>query len=149
MNLDGRPISDVQTYEANRARSTNPKDAVGRSKIGFFAIVPLTALVALAKVMTLGAAKYGALNFRQANVAKTVYLDGILRHAMKLAEGEEIDPESGETHWAHIMAGAAIGHDAAVNGMLVNDLPALAGNTDLVAQLSQPYTPPSLAAPKT
>lgn len=129
--------------------TTNPKDSIGRGKISFFSIIPLTAIVALAKVMTLGGRKYGPLNFREAPVAKTVYLDGILRHAMKLAEGEEIDPESGETHWAHIMAGAAIGHDAQVNGMLVNDLPALAGRTDLVAQLSKPYEPPYFSTQST
>ena len=63
--------------------------------------VPPNALLAVAKVLTFGAEKYGRDNWRQVESAETRYLDAALRHINAYQRGEAVDPESGESHLAH------------------------------------------------
>lgn len=51
-----------------------------------------------------GAAKYGRRNFRYSPIKANVYIGAIKRHIGALANGEDIDPDSGLSHWAHIGA---------------------------------------------
>jgi len=52
----------------------------------------------------MGAAKYGRFNWRQHMVSSTVYYDAAQRHLFAWFDGEDIDPESGLSHLAHVMA---------------------------------------------
>jgi hypothetical protein len=63
--------------------------------------VPPNALLAVAKVLTFGAEKYGRDNWRQVSNAETRYLDAALRHINAYQRGEAVDHESGESHLAH------------------------------------------------
>ena len=63
--------------------------------------VPPNALLAVARVLTFGAEKYGRDNWRQVENAETRYLDAALRHINAYQRGEAVDPESGESHLAH------------------------------------------------
>lgn len=63
--------------------------------------VPPNALLAVARVLTFGAEKYGRDNWRQVESAETRYLDAALRHINAYQRGEAADPESGESHLAH------------------------------------------------
>lgn len=63
--------------------------------------VPPNALLAVARVLTFGAEKYGRDNWRQVENAETRYLDAALRHINAYQRGEVADPESGESHLAH------------------------------------------------
>lgn len=63
--------------------------------------VPPNALLAVARVLTFGAEKYGRDNWRQVESAETRYLDAALRHINAYQRGEAVDPESGESHLAH------------------------------------------------
>lgn len=86
----------------------NPKAAPARTKVSMSA-VPAGALAELACVMDLGARKYGRLNWRETGVDPNVYIDAIYRHLLKWQSGEEmIDPESGMSHLAHVMACCSI-----------------------------------------
>jgi hypothetical protein len=63
--------------------------------------VPPNALLAVAKVLTFGAQKYGRGNWQQVENAETRYMDAALRHINAYQRGEQLDPESGENHLAH------------------------------------------------
>lgn len=98
----------------------NPKDTIGSDKLPIH-LFPATA-VALGSLANLhGNLKYGRNNFRAAAVRYTVYLDAIIRHAQAALEGEDVDPESGLPHEAHILASAAILCDAEACGKRIDD----------------------------
>lgn len=98
----------------------NPKDTVGSNKLPIH-LFPATA-VALGSLGNLhGDLKYGRLNWRAAGIRYSVYLDAIIRHAQAALEGEDVDPESGLPHEAHILAGAGIIVDAQAVGKLIDD----------------------------
>lgn len=104
-----------------RPKSTNPKDIIGLTKAPL-RLIPPTALIECAVVMGLGAKKYdGPYNWRDNAVRATVYLEAAMRHILQAADGVDVDPESGMTHYAHAMACMAILIDATHVGNLIDD----------------------------
>ena len=101
---------------------TNPKTVFGVRKTPLH-LVPPPALAAEARVFALGARKYGAYNWRQHAVSASVYQAAALRHLLAAWEGEDADPESGESHWAHARACLGILLDARHHGKLNDDRP--------------------------
>lgn len=89
----------------------NPKTAQGALKIDL-SLVPPSALIAEARVMALGAKKYGPYNWREKIVSSRVYTAAALRHIFTWQDGEDIDSESGESHLAHARACLGILIDA-------------------------------------
>lgn len=63
--------------------------------------VPPNALLAVARVLTFGAEKYGRDNWQKVENMEMRYLDATLRHINAYQRGETVDPESGESHLAH------------------------------------------------
>lgn len=59
------------------------------------------ALEGLAKVLTFGAQKYAAHNWRK-GIANTRLIAAMLRHMFAIMRGEDIDPESGLPHIDHV-----------------------------------------------
>lgn len=110
--------------QAEQALSSNPKDAIGRTKAQIH-LIPPPALVEMAKVMDEGARKYGAYNWREASVAATVYVSAAQRHLLAFLDGEMMDPDGpGNTlHLAHAAACCAILLDAFATGNIVDDRP--------------------------
>lgn len=80
------------------AQTPGSKHDTGKPLMG---AVPPNALLAVAKVLTFGAEKYGRDNWRQVESAETRYMDAALRHINAHQRGEAADPESGESHLAH------------------------------------------------
>jgi hypothetical protein len=104
-------------------RGVDPKQAFGAQKPPVHLVPPIL-LVAAARAIAEGAAKYGAFNWRKSEPLKmTTYLGGMLRHLMAFLDGEEIDPESstGKTHLEGLAASLAILLDARALGNLVDD----------------------------
>lgn len=99
---------------------TNPKDVIGVTKLPL-RFIPPSSLAFLARVMELGATKYGSMNWRQNDVRATIYFEAALRHIWSALDGEELDPESGQPHAAHAMACMAILLDAKATGNLIDD----------------------------
>lgn len=97
----------------------NPKRAHGMRKLPM-ELIPMTALVQEAAVYGLGAdcpAKaYGRYNWRQSRIDAQTYIGAIGRHLALWAAGEDVDPESGVSHLAHIRACCGIAIDAADAG---------------------------------
>jgi hypothetical protein len=101
---------------------TNPKTAFGVQKAPLH-LIPPPALLAVAGVMGLGAKKYGPYNWREHAVSASVYQAAAMRHLLAWWSGEDLDPESGQSHLAHAMACCAIVLDAAAVGKLNDDRP--------------------------
>lgn len=95
-------VPAITTFEpfvsAEDAPTTGSKHDSGKPLMG---AVPPNAMLAVARVLTFGAEKYGRDNWRQVENAETRYLDAALRHINAYQRGESVDPESGESHLAH------------------------------------------------
>lgn len=104
----------------NTQHPNDPKGAVGATKCPLH-LLPPDALRETAWVHKLGAEKYGPFNWRTHHVNATTYVAAIMRHLMAWSEGEDLDPESGRSHLAHIAASANILMDAQKHGSLIDD----------------------------
>jgi hypothetical protein len=71
------------------------------------ALVPPTALLEEAKVWTFGMKKYAAFNWAN-GLSYLRILSAIMRHTNAIASGEDVDPESGLLHAAHVRCCAAM-----------------------------------------
>lgn len=100
--------------------SNNPKDRIGRTKAPMHCVPP-SALLWLGHVMRGGADKYGPFNWVRAKIAWSVYFDAAMRHLFAMQSGEDIDPESGAPHAAHVMACMAIMLDAMEGDNMLDD----------------------------
>ena len=86
-------------------------------------LIPPALNEATAFALALGAKKYGAWNWRRGSVSAMTYVGAIRRHLDAWIDGEDIDPESGECHVAHIAACCAIILDSAKHGTFIDNRP--------------------------
>lgn len=100
----------------------DPKGHAGSLKAPLH-LVPPFAMEQQAWVHKLGADKYTPWNWRETKVLSSTYVSATLRHLAAWRSGEDIDPESGRSHLAHIMANAAILLDCQRYGTLDDDRP--------------------------
>ena len=78
------------------------KKPEGKPELG---LVYMSTLVAIAKVRRFGINKHGnSEDWR--TTSETAHQDAMLRHLMAYIDGEELDPESGEPHLAHMITTA-------------------------------------------
>lgn len=68
-----------------------------------FNLIPPSAELAMAGVLTFGAAKYAPDNWKYVDNADTRYLAATMRHINAYRAGEVYDSESGLLHLAHAM----------------------------------------------
>jgi hypothetical protein len=115
----------------------NPKDRVGVRKPPLHLIPPAAEILESA-VMALGAKKYGAFNWRTANVKASVYIAAARRHLVQWFDGQDDDAESGVSHLAHARACLGILLDALATGHLVDDRPSPGASAELIEQLTAP-----------
>ena len=71
---------------------------VGKPEYG---LLPAMALDQVVQVLTFGAQKYSADNWRLVPDANRRYFDAMQRHTWAWKRGETLDPESGMPHLAH------------------------------------------------
>ena len=98
----------------------DPKGAAGAAKCPMH-LLPAAALQETAWVHGHGAAKYGPWNWRESKVNAATYVAAIMRHLDAWREGEDLDPESGRSHLAHIAASVNILLDSQTHGCLIDD----------------------------
>jgi hypothetical protein len=103
------------------SEAVNPKDLLGVKKVALH-LVPPALVIWVSEIFKFSAKKYGPYNWREKAVVKSIYLDAIERHLLRMKDGEWIDPESGKPHAAHIGANVAIILDADFIGNLKNDM---------------------------
>lgn len=111
-------------------QAVNPKEATGAKKQRVWAVTPRWVVLLLGRVMSVGAFKYGAFNFRDTPIAAQTYQDAIERHLQLWFDGEDDDLEtdengvmvgSGVSHLASVIASCALLLDAQQTGKLVDD----------------------------
>ena len=66
-------------------------------------LLPPKAIVEISKVLTFGAAKYDAENWRKLDDQQNRYTAGALRHIFAHMDGEQLDPETNLSHLAHAL----------------------------------------------
>ena len=98
----------------------DPKGAAGALKAPMH-LIPPYALEQTAWVHKLGSEKYGPYNWRKTGVCATTYVSAIMRHLNAWRDGEDMDPESGISHIAHIVSSCNILLDAGHCGTLQDD----------------------------
>lgn len=109
-------------FPSEKPMPANPKALYGHAKPSI-ALVPSGAMLEMADVFALGAAKYGPFNWRKDPVEAMTYANAALRHLYSWLDGEDIDPESGRSHLAHFACCAAIVLDAMHNNTLIDNRP--------------------------
>lgn len=85
-------------------------------------MIPREALDELARAFAYGAAKYARGNFRVGPMAWSRLTDAALRHITAFANGEWLDPESGNSHLSHALASLAMLAFQAAHHPEANDL---------------------------
>jgi len=98
----------------------DPKGEAGKLKCPLH-LIPATAMEEVAYVHQLGSKKYGEYNWRATGVSANTYIAAIMRHLNAYRSGEDLDPESGRSHIAHVGANVNILLDAAACDTLVDD----------------------------
>ncbi len=106
----------------SETKDTNPKDAIGLSKVPF-STIPAPVLAEVGLALLEGAIKYRRHNYRVAGVRASVYYDACLRHLMAWWEGEDIDPDSGLSHVTKAIAGLMVIRDSMMKGNWNDDRP--------------------------
>ena len=115
----------------------NPKARHGAAKSPL-GLLPPPAEVAVAEVFGLGAAKYGAYNWRETRIEAMTYVHAMKRHLASYLDGENADPESGQSHLAHVAACAMILLDAYAIGKIDDNRPPAGIAADLIRSLVKP-----------
>ena len=80
------------------------KDDAGKPRME---LLPMGALLEVAKVLTYGAEKYAPGNWKQVPDAEGRYQGALLRHLAAYMDGERHDSETGEAKLLHIAQAAA------------------------------------------
>lgn len=102
-------------------KDTNPKDAVGSTKVPLDIVPP--SLMAYASVaLHNGAGKYGTANYRAIGIRASIYVGALLRHVHAWQQGEESD-EEGIPNLAAAAACLAILIDGVESGFITDDRP--------------------------
>lgn len=115
---------------------TNPKKAFGVRKPSP-QFVPPIAIIEESVVMALGGQKYGPFNWNDSSVDASTYYSAAMRHLMSWYAGEDVDPESGASHLAHVRACMGILIDAKATGKLIDDRPKTASVADAVTAFTK------------
>lgn len=85
-------------------------------------LVPTKPMMGVARVMEIGAKKYGRKNWRVQPINASTYYSAIHRHLTQWFEdGENADVESEQHHLAHVVACALIILDGLDHGTLQDD----------------------------
>jgi len=92
-------------------KKLNPKAVQGKKKNRTSSIPPQF-ILALGRVMQHGADKYGKYNWRETPIDAADYVDAINRHFIAWWSGEDLDPDSGESHLVHLAACCCVVWDA-------------------------------------
>lgn len=99
----------------------NPKELAGSKKPATWSVMPRWITLLVGRVMSVGAAKYGAFNYRESRITSSTYLDAIERHLQLWQDGEDTDQETGVSHLASVIASCALLLDAQATGKLADD----------------------------
>lgn len=95
------PLRAVAVRESARGATPGRKDDGGKLRAS---LLPKGTIAAVLRVLEFGAKKYGAGNWKDVPDARRRYYDAADRHLRAWWEGEANDPDTGESHLAHLTA---------------------------------------------
>jgi hypothetical protein len=122
LEAEGIPVPQPITIADLKPQETvNPKELAGAKKPAIWSVMPRWVVMAVGRVMSVGAAKYGKFNYRDSSIAASTYEDAIERHAALWFDGEDNDPETGVSHLASVIASCLLLMDAQRTGKLADD----------------------------
>ena len=111
----------VDDITAPTAPVVNPKELAGAKKPASWSVMPRWVMLQVGRVMSVGAAKYGAFNYRDSSISASIYQDAMERHLQLWFDGEDMDDETGVSHLASVIASCALLMDAQATGKLNDD----------------------------
>lgn len=120
-DADIKPIL-VKPQRCVDALDLDPKASAAATKLPLQLLPPVFD-AEVAKVLAVGAEKYGAWNWREKGVETMTYIGAMRRHLRLYLDGEDLDPEDDLSHLAHIAASVAILLDAENVGTLTDTRP--------------------------
>lgn len=88
------------------AMSKDMKFDKGKTRMSLLLAGIAPSVKAVADILTFGAEKYEAHSWKTVPNAEERYLDALYRHLNAIHSGENVDPESGRLHWAHVACNA-------------------------------------------
>jgi hypothetical protein len=121
---------------ASKLPDNNPKSKYGVKKPPM-ELVPPSAKIYLAEGFRDGALKYGPYNWRENEVAASIYVGAAQRHLDAWWDGQENAEDSGTHHLAHALACIAIIVDGKETGNLVDDRPLPGAAASLINRLTR------------
>lgn len=116
----GKRAETARKQLGDSAPTLDPKGKAGSLKCPMH-LLPPSAMRAAAWAHKHGAEKYDPYNWRKSKVCITTYVAAIMRHMDAYRDGEDLDPDSGLPHTAHVIASCNILIDAGHCGTLVDD----------------------------
>lgn len=122
------PLLKTTTGQRDRrahpdVKPTNPKDAIGSSKVPLMSVLSWRVLSEVALGMLEGSLKYGRHNYRAIGIRASVYQDATARHMADFWEGQDIDPVSGVHHLSKAISSLMVMRDAIMSGNWTDDRP--------------------------
>lgn len=133
-------------------KASNPKDAIGISKVPLCSVLPSQVMGEVALGMLEGALKYGRHNYRAIGVRTSVYVDAEQRHVKAFWEGQDTDPDSKLHHLAKAISTLVVLYDAILQDKCFDDRPPSEKNqgwvqdqnkraAELIARYPEPKAP--------
>jgi hypothetical protein len=119
-------------------KDTNPKDAIGMSKIPLGSVLSAQVTGEAALGMLEGALKYRRHNYRIAGVRASVYYDALKRHMDGWWEGQDDDPFAAIPihHVSKSISDLYVLRDAMLQGKFVDDRPPRVKNQNWIEDLN-------------
>lgn len=100
-------------------------------------LIPPSANILESMVYKLGEGKYGTYNWRSTNPKVSQYVAAAYRHLGAWYDGQNMDPESGCSHLAHVRACMGILIDALELGRAIDDRPTRGSAARLIQVLTE------------
>jgi hypothetical protein len=95
--------ADVRMEDRDFRAPEARKDDSGKPR---WSLLPWKALGSVVGVLEYGAKKYAPEAWRNVPGGKARYREALLRHVIAYTRGEDLDPESGLPHLAHVVCNA-------------------------------------------
>lgn len=127
------PYTFGSYFQPSPVCELNPKETAARNKPPL-ANIPSGALVPVCLVHQHGHDKHGPYNWRETPIHLMTYAHAIQRHLAAWIDGEDMDPESGLPHMAHIAAGCNVVLDAIAHGKFLDDRPPKGRGAELIKE---------------
>lgn len=96
----GKPFKPLDIFKKEEKEEEGIKYDTEKPKMN---LLPPKAVLEVAKVLTFGAEKYDAENWRKLDNLQSRYTAGALRHIFAHMDGEQLDPETELSHLAHAL----------------------------------------------